>query len=77
MGIIYFEDYAYLLHLKLFRTVYSWVLIQEKIAKYTWEENGVYSGNVETIAISEIYEVSIIVGQLWPKKMYLSCSLVK
>jgi hypothetical protein len=37
------------------------VLIQGKIAECMWVENGMQGGNIEVMAISEIYEVSISV----------------
>jgi hypothetical protein len=32
---------------------------ERKIAKYTWQDNGVYGGNIKITAITEIYEVLV------------------
>jgi hypothetical protein len=54
-GIAYLEGLAYFLYLRQFRIMRDCVLIQEKNAKYTYEESRVCGGNVELTAISKIH----------------------
>jgi hypothetical protein len=48
MGIEFFKVSIHLLRFRPFRIMCVCMLIQGKIAKYrpTWEENGMYGGNV-------------------------------
>jgi hypothetical protein len=54
--VVYLEGSAHLLHLGSFRIICGCILLQENIAKYTWEENVRYTVNIEIVAFSEIHK---------------------
>lgn len=50
-GIVYFEGFTQLLHLKSFRIMRGCVSVQKKTAKCTWGKSGMYDDHIKIIAI--------------------------
>jgi hypothetical protein len=53
MEIVHFESSTRVLSSRPFRVICSCVLMLEKTARCTWQENYVYSGNVDIVAMND------------------------
>jgi hypothetical protein len=58
MQIVYFEGSVHFLYLRSFRAMCNCALIQRKLQSVHGEK--IYGGNVELMAISEIYEELLV-----------------